>query len=90
MVVSLQVIAHGGANNPKDIVKAVSEGGASAIAMASVLHYDFLTKHTSQTDSQAEGNFEFLKSGKAFSKITPCSIKDVKNSLMSSSIETRI
>lgn len=88
--VSLQVIAHGGANNPNDICKAVSEGGASAIAMASVLHYDFLTHKSSEMASSTEGNFEFLKSGKAFSKISPCSISEVKKCLISNSIETRI
>ncbi|MFN8115618.1 MAG: imidazole glycerol phosphate synthase cyclase subunit [Bacteroidia bacterium] len=88
--VSLQVIAHGGANNPADITKAISEGGASAIAMASVLHYDFLEHKSGEMTSSSEGNFEFLKSGKAFSKISPCSINEIKKSLISYSIETRI
>ena len=33
------VIASGGMGTPDDLLKAVNEGGASAVAMADILHY---------------------------------------------------
>ena len=33
------VIASGGMGSPDDILEAVNEGGASAVAMADILHY---------------------------------------------------
>jgi cyclase len=37
--VKLPVIASGGAGSPGDVVKAVAEGHADAVAMADILHY---------------------------------------------------
>lgn len=38
-VVSVPVIASGGMGKPEDVVNAVDEGGADAVAMADILHY---------------------------------------------------
>lgn len=38
-VVRIPVIASGGAGSPNDVVKAVAEGRADAVAMADILHY---------------------------------------------------
>ena len=40
MVVSVPVIASGGMGKPEDIIDAVLEGKADAIAMADILHYE--------------------------------------------------
>jgi cyclase len=42
-VVQVPVIASGGMGNPEDLVPAVLEGGADAIAMADILHYSRAT-----------------------------------------------
>jgi cyclase len=41
--VSVPVIASGGMGSCDDLVQVVREGGADAVAMADVLHYDRLT-----------------------------------------------
>ncbi len=38
--VSVPVIASGGMGNPEDLIAVVSEGGADAVAMADILHYN--------------------------------------------------
>lgn len=37
--VKIPVIASGGAGSPEDVVNAITEGGADAVAMADILHY---------------------------------------------------
>jgi cyclase len=39
-VVSVPVIASGGMGKPEDLIAVVSEGGADAVAMADILHYN--------------------------------------------------
>ncbi|MCW3102491.1 MAG: imidazole glycerol phosphate synthase subunit HisF [Bacteroidetes bacterium] len=86
--VSVPVIAHGGAGNPAHIAAAIREGGASAVAVASTLHYGYAATATAR--DQTEGNTEFLKSGRTFSKIEPHSIREIKEYLANNSIDTRI
>ncbi len=75
--VSIPVIAHGGPGKVEDISEAITKGGAHAVAIASILHYDFITK-MSFDKKEGDGNTEFLKSGKVYSKIKECSIQDIK------------
>ena len=42
-IVEIPVIASGGMGTTKDMIDAVLEGGADAVSMASVLHYNKLT-----------------------------------------------
>lgn len=87
--VSIPVIAHGGAGNTKDIVKAVKIGQASAISLASILHYEYLKNYKLKGDFRQEGNLEFIKSGKSFSKIKPTNIKTIKKYLRKDNIPCR-
>jgi cyclase len=64
--VSVPVIAHGGAGNPNHILDVVEQAGASAVAIASILHYDYLVSHPQVISAEVEGNREFLKSGKNY------------------------
>jgi len=88
--VSIPVIAHGGAGNPAHIAAAVAQGGASAVALASVLHYGYAATKAASSNSEKEGNTEFLKSGKGFSKIEQHTLPEIKNYLAQHNIETRI
>lgn len=86
---SIPVIAHGGVGSPADGVAAV-QAGADALAIASVFHYDAVNHlQTSNVLGAAEGNFEFLKSGKAFGKIDPSSIPAMKSALLQAGIPCR-
>jgi len=86
--VNIPVIAHGGPGKLEHVPQAITEGGAHAVTVASMLHYHLIqnSEFKKQTD---EGNVEFLKSGKAFSKIEPCGLKDIKNYFKNKNLKTR-
>jgi cyclase len=87
--VSIPVIAHGGAGSEEDVRKVIQEGKADAVALASVIHYDYIENNALATIGKEEGNTVFLKSGKTFSKIKPNTIKKIKKYLSDKSISIR-
>lgn len=87
--VSIPVIAHGGPGSIEQIPSAITEGGADAVTIASILHYGAIEHSGKFEKSTDEGNVEFLKSGKRFSKIQTCTIQQIKQELMNHSIFTR-
>ena len=87
--VSIPVIAHGGAGNEEDVCNVIQEGNADAVALASILHYNFIEKNVKGILGKEEGNTEFLKSGKTFTKIKPNTISNVKKFLIGKSINVR-
>jgi cyclase len=88
--VSIPVIAHGGCGNPQDVADIITECKIDAVAIASVLHYEFITRADSKPHDETEGNTSFLKSGKAYGKIIPCTLYDIKNKLSISKIPVRL
>ncbi|NQV76095.1 MAG: imidazole glycerol phosphate synthase subunit HisF [Bacteroidetes bacterium] len=88
--VSIPVIAHGGLGKPSDAVKVVKEGDVDAISMASVLHYDYITKQRHNDEFEEEGNISFLKSGNIYGKITPSTIQDIKLAMHDAGIPVRL
>ncbi|MCC6369606.1 MAG: imidazole glycerol phosphate synthase subunit HisF [Bacteroidia bacterium] len=88
--VSLPVIAHGGPGKVEDVSVAITRGNASALAVASILHYGYIEQNKNRNVTNKEGNLEFLNSGKKFSKIASCTIRDIKQELAKNNISTRI
>ncbi|MBI1911085.1 MAG: imidazole glycerol phosphate synthase subunit HisF [Deltaproteobacteria bacterium] len=88
--VSIPVIACGGAGKPDDIARVILEGKADAVAVASVLHYDFIKNGGAAESAQEEGNTEFLKSNKSFSKIKSAGLREIKGLLRSNELECRV
>lgn len=88
--VSFPVIASGGAGRYEHIGQIISEGHADAVAVASVLHYEFIRNREVGFDISKEGNVEFLKGGKAFSKIEPADISQIKTYLNRNAIQCRM
>lgn len=87
--VGIPVIALGGMGTPDHGTQAV-QAGADAIAMASVLHYNAIEKYKDLSiGNEEEGNITFLKSGKRFSKIQPCTLPDIKANLLENKIRCR-
>ncbi|MCA6436321.1 MAG: imidazole glycerol phosphate synthase subunit HisF [Bacteroidota bacterium] len=76
-LVSIPVIAHGGPGNINHTAEAVTKGNAHAVSLASVLHYDAI-KHNFNLEKVNEGNFEFLKANRNYSKISPCNLEEIK------------
>lgn len=86
--VSIPVVVCGGAGSLDTICRVVKEVGADAVALASMLHYGFIKKNRKIFD-ESEGNLEFLKSGKAFSKINPTTIPELKKYLTKNNVTCR-
>jgi len=88
--VGIPVIAHGGASDLVNIVKAIEKGKADAIALSSVLHYSTINLiQNEKTNFEEEGNISFLNSGKMPKKIIPCTISEIRSELIKSNIPTR-
>ncbi len=87
--VSIPVIAHGGAGKREHVFEVINFGNADAVAIASLFHYDFIKSHAYLSYCEKEGNVEFLKSGRTFSKIESLNLQDVKNYLVSKNIKCR-
>jgi cyclase len=88
--VSIPVIACGGAGNIEHVKQVITEAQADAVAIASLLHYDFIRHQEREADYAAEGNTSFLQSGKSYSKIEPADLLQIKHHLHEHGIECRI
>lgn len=77
--VTVPVVASGGAGKKDDVVDLVRRTSVSGVAVASLLHYEFI--------SRKSGNG---RSTVSFSKITPASVGDIKVALVAAGCETRI
>jgi len=88
-LVSIPVIAHGGASGEIDILNVINECQVNAIALASVLHYQTILQFEQEKFTKSEGNKSFLKSGRTFSKITPTTIANIKQTLKDNGIQVR-
>jgi len=88
--VSIPVIAHGGAGSSADVIKVIKESGVDAVSVASILHYHFIKENKQAMDFSSEGNSTFLNSGKEFSKIKSCTLKEIKEGLLQNKIPVRI
>ena len=87
--VSMPVIACGGAGNVEHIGQVIAEGRADAVAVASILHYDFIGYNRGEVDKEDEGNIEFLESRRTFSKIKPVNLYDIKDHLHKNGFQCR-
>ncbi|MFA5039026.1 MAG: imidazole glycerol phosphate synthase cyclase subunit [Candidatus Omnitrophota bacterium] len=87
--VSIPVIAHGGAGRVEDVKTVIEDGQADAVALASIIHYEFIEKNGVRGDYGPEGNVEFLKSGRSFSKIKTSPFSEIKAFLGKQNIPCR-
>ena len=85
---TIPLIVHGGPGKTEHL-DPLTLYSIDAIAMASMLHYHAVTDIDKAESHEGEGNTEFLKSGKTFSKISPVRISDVKNFIRQKGIECR-
>jgi imidazole glycerol-phosphate synthase subunit HisF len=87
--VTIPVIAHGGAGRIEDISGVIAKGGADAVAIASILHYDFIKKNMTVIDTGGEGNTEFLRKRKYYSRIESADLQEIKEHLRNVNINCR-
>lgn len=87
--VSIPVIACGGAGELDHVYDVINLGKADAVSMASILHYNFIKESGVDGDFSSEGNIEYLKSRRGFSKIQTTTIPRIKAYLIEKGIECR-
>jgi imidazole glycerol-phosphate synthase subunit HisF len=85
----IPIIAHGGAGSPKDIEDVIRKCKIDAIALSSILHYDYISRKTYMGNVESEGNYEFLKNNTSYGKISPSNILDIKRYLHDQNIQCR-
>lgn len=88
--VSIPVIACGGAGKVSDVYEVVSEGKADAVCLASVVHYCYVRQASTQEDHSGEGNMEFLRSRRSFSKVQGATVVEIKDFLARRNIPCRL
>jgi cyclase len=87
--VSIPVVACGGAGSAAHVVEVIRDGKVDAVAMASILHYDFIDRHPFVEEDRSEGNIEYVKSGRKFLTVQPTGLANVKAALRSAGILCR-
>ena len=90
--VHIPVVVCGGAGKKEHIEEGITKGEADAVAMASILHYEAVEhyrKIVTDAYNEEEGNMDFLKSDKTYTKVTPTTIAEIKNYLRKKHIEVR-
>ena len=87
--VSIPVIAHGGAGKVEHIQEVILNTDVNAVAIASLLHYDFIKRSKVELDNSEEGNMDFIKSGDTFKIIQAVDIATIKKTLFLNSITSR-
>ena len=87
--VPIPVIACGGAGSLSHISDVVGKGKANAVCLASILHYHAIRHLECRDDFSNEGNTEYLKTSRGFSKIHAATLPEIKASLLQHGIECR-
>lgn len=88
--IGIPVIAHGGPGQLNHFSEVIKTGKADAIAVASVIHYDFIANRQSDMEDRKEGNVSYLQTGRTtFNKIQPHNIEEIKNHLLEQYIPCR-
>ncbi len=89
-LVSIPVIACGGAGNIEHIHQVISDAKADAVSIASILHYNFIRHHPEILDDfSSEGNIEFLKSRREFQRIQDAPLPEIKKYLFEQGVACR-
>nr|MBI3612721.1 imidazole glycerol phosphate synthase subunit HisF [Nitrospirota bacterium] len=87
--VSIPVIACGGAGTLVHVHQAIHDGQADAVCLASLLHYRVLRTHGPEETQAGEGNTEYLKNQRGFSKIQDASLPEIKAYLAQQGVQCR-
>jgi len=88
--VPIPVIACGGAGGIGDVAQVAIDGKADAVCLASMLHYEFIRSHEPEPgEFSGEGNIEYLKTNRRFSKIQPARLPEIKRELLARGVDCR-
>ena len=81
--ISIPLIISGGVGKKEDILNLIENYDFSAISIASILHYNIISKDYKLSNTSI-GNKNFIKSLNKKKNIETCSLKDIKSFLKSS------
>jgi len=84
--VNVPLVVHGGIGRSEHALAVAKELPISGIALASMLHYHYLLTNRQVDGFEEEGNIEFLKSDRIYSKVVPTNLKELKESLSSNNL----
>lgn len=87
--VSIPVIACGGAGTLSHVHDVIIRGKADAVCVASLLHYNFVRQGGAPDAASPEGNVEYLKTRRCFSKIQDAALPEIKKFLARQSVSCR-
>jgi len=76
--INIPLVVHGGIGNTEHIIELLNELKVSGIALSSLLHYHYITQINNVDGFEGEGNIDFLRSNRSFSKISPVGLKNIK------------
>lgn len=86
---SIPIVACGGGGTVQHVEEVVSVGMANAVCLASMFHYHYLKTCNKEEVPFQEGNIEFLKGAREFSKVRGISLRELKKNLIDRGIECR-
>ena len=87
--VPIPVIACGGAGTVYHVCEVATKGKADAVCIASLLHYNIIKRYDYNEDFSGEGNIEYLKARRGFSKIQDTTLGEIKQYLIKNDISCR-
>ena len=90
---SVPVVVHGGAGSKEDTLDIINKSNCDAVCSASLFHYEaiehFKKKKIYNTQSEEEGNFDFINSNKSFKRIKSINIVNLKQYLIQNDVPLR-
>ena len=86
--VNIPVIAHGGVGNTEHLIEGLLSTDASAIAIASLIHYNAL-EEIKYEDESFEGNKNFISNAKKFLNFEKTNLMLIKRKIMDHNIQIR-
>ena len=89
-VIGIPLVVHGGIGRPEDTVDVAKQLEISGVALASLLHYHYLKTNRQVDGFEEEGNIEFLKSNRIYSKILPTPLTELKETISKNNITCRL
>ena len=89
-IINIPLVVHGGIGQPEHVLAVKKKSKISGVAIASLLHYNYIKTNRQVDGFEAEGNIEFLKNNRLFNRINTMALPDLKNALSSAKINCRL
>lgn len=88
-VAEVPLVIHGGAGSKNHISEILKVCDVDAVSSSAIFHYDFIKNNKKEVTNAAEGNFDFLLSGRSVKNIQTSTILELKDFLSQNQINIR-